>query len=130
MNENLRKKIEQAEYMCGAPHWETKRRWDIQRVLGEALKMMETKELERNSPYLRKLGVRVYDSEIPCVAFEELYDALDKAGISKGVFNEFFGVQTCCYTPNGKEAAYWYDVEAVLVRMISGKFEGTQLFWD
>jgi len=42
----IRKKIEQAEYMCGAPHWETNRRWDIQRVLGEALKMMGAEEID------------------------------------------------------------------------------------
>ena len=40
-------------------------------------------------------------------------------------FNECFGIQTC------PEGGMWaHDVEAVLVRMKTGKLTGSQLIWD
>ncbi len=44
-------------------------------------------------------------------------------------FGRYFGVQTCPII-NGKMAGYPWDIEAVLVRMASGKKTGSQLHWD
>ena len=78
------------------------------------------------SKYLNKLGVRIYtDDPIPYVKWKEIRYALKKHGLSLATFSKYFGSQTCSV-----KGMYYYDTEDVLARMIDGKLQGTQLFFD
>lgn len=79
-------------------------------------------------PEIYKLGVQVDIEELgpPFVPRDDLHDALKaKSDAYDKKFSELFGVQTC-----HMRGPYPWDVEAVLVRMNTGKLVGTQLLWD
>lgn len=76
--------------------------------------------------YLKKLGIKInYDSQIPYIEWEDLDFALKKNKVSQKLFNQYFGVQTCDI-----KGPYFYDVEAVLVRIFENELTGSQLFFD
>lgn len=78
------------------------------------------------SKYLNKLNIKIYtDFTIPYIKWEELKNALIKHDIDSDKFFEYFGCQTC-----SGEGPYFYDIEAVFVRMFDKKLVGTQKFWD
>ena len=89
--------------------------------------MNEILDLSKQAPNLYKLKIPIYcdAGEIPYVKWRELNVALKKNKLSKKKFGQIFGCQTM--SGNGP---YYYDVEAVLERMINGKLTGTQLFLD
>ena len=55
---------------------------------------------------------------------KELNSYLRKRKITK-LFNKFYGIQT-----QFEDGPYFHDVEAVMVRIYSGRRTGTQLIWD
>jgi hypothetical protein len=89
--------------------------------------MTEILDLSEQAPNLYKLKVPIYcdAGAIPYVKWRELNAALKKNKLSKKKFSQLFGSQTM--SGNGP---YYYDVEAVLERMINKKLTGTQLLWD
>ena len=87
--------------------------------------MMKMK-IKIKSKYLNKFKVPIYtDLSIPYVKWLELNLALIKNNLNPETFSEYFG----CQTMSGG-GPYYYDVEAVLERMITNKLTGTQLNWD
>lgn len=89
----------------------------------------EAKEKFPNDyPYIYKLGASV-DLEYlgpPYVPRAEWQEVQKKQGKKfANTFGEMFGVQTMSI-----KGAYPWDVEAVLVRMATGRLTGTQLLWD
>jgi len=82
---------------------------------------------KKEYPRIKQLGLTIHESEnsYPGVNNTELCAALKKHGLDPDLFSEFFGVQTC-----GANGMYPWDVEDTLVRMIEGRLQGSQLFWD
>ena len=78
-------------------------------------------------PAITALGIKVYDKPIAHILAEDLEAVLTKT--QRKIFNDYFGAQTCPLIGD-KQGLYLDDVEAVLVRMASGKLQGSQLFWD
>ena len=95
---------------------------------------LNKKEIKKLYPRIYQLGINVYTDQIYHVINEDLEPALDKAGLSREKFSEYFGCQTCplIKVEKGKyySGLYPWDVEAVIERMISKKMTGTQLMWD
>jgi hypothetical protein len=83
-------------------------------------------------PRIDKLGVTVINNErYDAVECDELDEALKKKGdkyLAK--FGELYGVQAAPVLESGKLGLYAWDVEAVLLRMETGKLTGSQLDWD
>lgn len=74
---------------------------------------------------IEQIGCVVTESPIPHVKFDDLNEAINKAGLDREKFSEYFGIQTC-----HQDGLYPWDVESVLERMMSGKLTGTQLVMD
>jgi len=78
-------------------------------------------------PAITALGVKIYDEPIAHVFPEDIKVVLTKK--QQKLFNTYFGSQTCPLIGD-KQALYPWDCESVIVRMTSGKLQGSQLFWD
>ena len=72
-----------------------------------------------------QIGCVVTESPIPHIKYAALDEAIERAGLDREKFSEYFGVQTCY-----QGGLYPWDVEDVLERMMSGKLTGTQLIMD
>lgn len=78
---------------------------------------------------IQKLKIPIYkESKIEYVLGEDLREVLSEQQMIK--FNEYFGIQTCLLTKDGKTGLYLHDTEDVLERIFNGKKIGTQLYWD
>ncbi len=77
-------------------------------------------------PRIEALGIRIHRTDNTAwVTWRDIHAALDRRGLSREKFGEYFGVQTQLV-----EGPFPGDVEAVLERMMSGTKTGTQKFWD
>lgn len=76
-------------------------------------------------PRLHQIGCNVKREPMDHVPWTELDAAINDAGLDRERFSELFGVQTCY-----ARGPYPWDVEAVLVRMMSGQLTGTQKYRD
>jgi len=72
-----------------------------------------------------QIGAVITESPIPHIKFDVLNESLEKSGLDRDKFSQYFGVQTCY-----QGGLYPWDVESVLERMMSGKLIGTQLMVD
>lgn len=87
------------------------------------------KEFKKDYPLIYEIGAYADLEETgpPFVPRAVLHDALWKQGLNfKETYHKMFGDgQTCTL-----QGPYPWDVEAVLVRMKTGKLTGSQLEWD
>jgi hypothetical protein len=92
-------------------------------------------KLKTNYPRLAQLGIPVKSMDyapsrfLNYVLIADVKAGLKRHRLSKRLFDELFGVQTCPVTDEGP-GLYPWDTEAVLERMLSGRLTGTQLVWD
>lgn len=82
-------------------------------------------QFKKSYPFIYEIGasVDVYDIGTPFVPRNSIRSALSQADFE--TFSNLFGCQTM-----SEHGPYPWDVEAVLVRMLTGKLTGTQLIWD
>ena len=80
--------------------------------------------LNKEYPYIYKIGCEVTLEPIPHVKRDLLKKCLGKHRITK-LFYDYFGIQTAYI-----EGLYPWDVEDVLVRIYEKKLTGTQLIMD
>ena len=80
-------------------------------------------------PNIFKLNIPIHrEGRIEYVLGEDIKKKLTKEQSDK--FDEYFGVQTCLRTKEGKSGLYLWDVDSCLARIFTGKLEGSQLNWD
>lgn len=88
--------------------------------------MKNNKQQILEYPRIHELGLTIITKcpdSIPGVSFEEIEEKLGNKKYK--IFASLYGCQTC-----GMNGPYVYDIEDILERMMSGKLQGTQKFWD